>query len=453
MRKGDGMQLPTIERIIPNSVAARTMLQAGWCLLKINGKEVRDIIDYQIAITDEVLFTEWLTPAGEHKLVTLEKAMDQDLGIEFTTLTLDQPISCKNHCLFCFVDQLPRGLRRSLYYKDDDYRLSFLSGSYITLSNTSWDDLKRVVELKLSPLYVSVHAWNSEVRKRLVRNYEDEFLEKFMYLIEQGVEMHCQIVICPEINDGDVLDETVHHLLALAPQILSVALVPVGLTGHRERLFPLRLHNKEEALQLIQKVNHWQKEALEKINSRLFWAADEFYLKAESPIPSGEIYENYPVLEDGVGLIRSFWDDWKNVYRADQEIVKHKNIRIITGISGEFALRPIVEQLNQRSDLHVMLQAIHNDFFGPTVTVTGLVTGQDILKQLRPEKDEWVLLPGIMLRDGGDVFLDDTKPEEIEKAFPNQRFSWIEPTASALHQAIFQSRRANRKKMAVRRSI
>ena len=447
------MQLPTIERIVPESVAARTMLQAGWCLLKMNGKDVRDIIDYQIAITDEVLITEWLTPSGEHKLVTLEKAMDQDLGIEFTTLTLDKPISCKNHCLFCFVDQLPRGLRRSLYYKDDDYRLSFLSGSYITLSNTSWDDLKRVVELKLTPLYLSVHAWNSDVRKRLVRNFEDDFLEKFMFLIEHGVELHCQIVICPEINDGDVLDETVHHLLGLAPQILSVALVPVGLTGHRERLFPLRLHNKQEALQLIQQVDHWQKEALEKINSRLFWVADELYLKAESPIPSGEFYENFPVLEDGVGLIRSFWDEWNKAYRADQEIAKYKSIRIITGVSGEFALRPIVEKLNQRSDIHVVVQAIQNDFFGPTVTVTGLVTGQDIIKQLRPEKDECVLLPGIMLRDGGDVFLDDTKPEEIEKAFPNQQFYWIEPTASALHQAIFQSRRSNRKKMAVRRSI
>jgi len=447
------MQLPTIEKIIPNSVAAIAMIQAGWSLLKINGKDVHDIIDYQIAITDEVLLTEWLTPEGVQKLVSLEKAIDQDLGIEFTTLTLDRPISCKNHCLFCFVDQLPRGLRRSLYYKDDDYRLSFLSGSYVTLSNTTWDDLKRIVELKLSPLYISVHAWNPVVRQRLVRSQDDEFEEKFMYLIDHGIELHCQVVICPEINDGVVLEETAQRLLQLAPQILSVALVPVGLTGHRERLYPLRLHHKQEAYLLIQQVNQWQEESLKKVDSRLFWAADEFYLKAEIPIPNEEFYENYPVIEDGVGLIRSFWDEWKSLYRADQETAKYHSIRIITGISGEFALRPIVEELNQRTDIRVSLQAIHNNFFGPTVTVTGLVTGKDIIEQLNASDEEIVLLPGIMLRDGGDIFLDDTKPEEIEQAFPNLNFIWIEPTAAALHQAIFQPKRLNRKKMAIRRSI
>jgi len=447
------MQLPTIERIIPGSIAAQAMLQAGWCLLKINRNDVHDIIDYQIAISDEVLLTEWLTPEGEHRLVTLEKAMDQDLGIEFSTLTLDRPISCKNHCLFCFVDQLPRGLRKSLYYKDDDYRLSFLSGSYITLSNTSWEDLKRIVELKLSPLYVSVHAWDQEVRQRLVRNQNDEFQEKFMYLIEHGIELHCQIVVCPEINDGAILEETAGRLLELAPQILSVALVPVGLTGHRERLYPLRLHHKTEAHQLIQQISHWQEAALKKIESRLFWAADELYLKAGLPIPDGEFYENYPVLEDGVGLIRSFWDEWNTVYQFEQDTVRFKSIRIVTGISGEYALKPVVEQLNQRSDLRVSLQAIRNDFFGSTVTVSGLVTGKDIIKQLVFDEEECVLLPGIMLRDGGDVFLDDTRVEDLDHAFPNQRFLWIEPTAAALHQAIFQPKRLKRKKMAVRRSI
>lgn len=447
------MQLPTIERIIPDSIAARAMLQAGWCLLKINQNDVHDIIDYQIAISDEVLHTEWLTPEGEHKHVTLEKAVDQDLGIEFSTLTLDRPISCKNHCLFCFVDQLPRGLRKSLYYKDDDYRLSFLSGSYITLSNTSWEDLKRIVELKLSPLYVSVHAWDQEVRQRLVRSQNDEFQEKFMFLIEHGIELHCQIVVCPEINDGTILEETVRRLLELAPQILSVALVPVGLTGHRERLYPLRLHDKAEAQELIRQISRWQEIAIEKIDSRLFWAADEFYLKAELPIPPVEFYENYPVLEDGVGLIRSFWDEWNKLYQGEQEAAKYKSIRITTGISGEVALKPIVEQLNQRLDLRVSLQAIRNDFFGSSVTVTGLVTGKDIIKQLVLDQEECVLLPGIMLRDGGDVFLDDTRIEDLDNAFPNQHFLWIEPTAAALHQAIFQPKRSKRKKMTVRRSI
>lgn len=447
------MQRPTISNIIPQSIAGQTLLKAGWQLLQINGKQVRDIIDYQIAITDNKLETIWLNTEGEQVQITLDKEMDQDLGIEFSTLTLDKPISCKNHCLFCFVDQLPRGLRRTLYYKDDDYRLSFLSGSYITLSNTSWADLERIVALKLSPLYISVHAWQPEIRQALVRCNHDDFQEKFIYLIEHGIEMHCQIVVCPEMNDGKVLQQTAEQLLTYLPSILSVALVPVGLTGHREKLHPLRLHRGEEAEALLNQINELQQIALEKTGSRLFWAADEIYLKANRSIPSADYYEGYPVLEDGVGLIRSFWEEWGKIKSKSNILaVKQAKFRLVTGVSGAYALQPIVDELNLREDLKVNLQVIQNDFFGHTVTVSGLITGGDIIKQLTPEEGELVLLPGIMLRDGGDVYLDNTKPEDIENAFPETTFQWIEPTATALFETIFLQK-SNRKKKTIRRSI
>jgi len=439
------MAHPTIKKILSQSFAANSPLQPGWQLLRINQKKISDILDYQIAIADAQLVTEWLDLQETCITYTFHKPIDKDLGIVFTTLTLDKPKVCLNHCQFCFVDQLPRGMRTSLYYKDDDYRLSFLSGSYITLSNTSWEDLRRIISLKLSPLFISVHVWNMQIRQTLVCNQDNEFREKFLYLVNHGIQLNCQIVICPERNDGAILRETCETLLALYPNVSSIALVPVGLTGHRAHLIRLRLQTKEEAAAIIVLAEELQFKCLQRYQTRVVWAADELYLRAGREIPAAEYYENYPVLEDGVGLIRSFLEDWQQLWTKQRKLIAPRSVRIVTGVSGAETMNRIARLLNEIEDLQITVQPIINHFFGETVTVTGLITGKDILDQLQAAAGELILIPSVMLRDAGDVFLDDCKPEEIEQKFPECEIRVIEPTACALYHALFKkhSRRIN----------
>lgn len=447
------MARPTIKKILSQSFAANSPLQPGWQLLRINQKEIGDILDYQIAIADAHLVTEWLDLEGVRCTHTFQKPIDKDLGIEFTTLTLDNPKACLNHCQFCFVDQLPRGMRSSLYYKDDDYRLSFLSGSYITLSNTSWEDLRRISSLKLSPLFISVHAWDLRQRQSLVCSQDGEFREKFLYLVSHGIQLNCQIVICPGINDGEILRVTCDALLALPPSVLSIALVPVGLTGHREHLTQLRLQSKEEAAAIIELAEELQSECLKQYQTRLLWPADEIYLRAGREIPAADYYEDYPVLEDGVGLIRSFLEDWQQLWTKQRQLLAPRNVRIVTGVSAADTMNRIARLLNETAELQVTVQPIINHFFGETITVTGLITGHDILDQLRAGAGELVLIPSVMLRDAGDVFLDDCKPEEIEQKFPESEIRIIEPTASALYHALFKKRSRRSKPASVKRRL
>jgi len=434
------MSHPTIKKILSQSFAANSPLQPGWQLLRINQKEIGDILDYQIAIADACLVTEWLDLEGVRCTQTFQKPIDKDLGIEFTTLTLDKPKACLNHCQFCFVDQLPRGMRSSLYYKDDDYRLSFLSGSYITLSNTSWEDLRRISSLKLSPLFISVHAWDLQHRQALVCSQDSEFREKFLYLVSHGIQLNCQIVICPGLNDGAILRETCEALLDLYPSVLSIALVPVGLTGHREHLTQLRLQNKAEAAAIIDLAEELQSKCLKQYQTRLLWPADEIYLRAGREIPAAAYYEDYPVLEDGVGLIRSFLEDWQQLWTKQRQVLAPRNVRIVTGVSAADTMNQITRQLNETAELQVTVQPIINHYFGETITVTGLITGHDILDQLRAGASELILIPSVMLRDAGDVFLDDCKPEEIVTKFSESEIRIIEPTASALYYALFKKR-------------
>ena len=434
------MAHPTIKKILSPSLAAGSPLQPGWQLLRINHKEIGDILDYQIAIADACLVTEWLDLAGTPVSHTFQKPIDKDLGIEFTTLTLDQPKVCLNHCQFCFVDQLPRGMRRSLYYKDDDYRLSFLSGSYITLSNTSWTDLQRISSLKLSPLFISVHAWDLQQRQALVCNQDREFREKFLYLVNQGIQLNCQIVICPGLNDGAILRDTCTALLALYPSVASIALVPVGLTGHRQQLPSLRLQNQAEALAILALAEELQADCLERYQTRLLWPADEIFLRAERQIPNAEYYEDYPVLEDGVGLLRSFLEEWQQLWAKQRDLIAPRRVRLVTGISAAAMLNQVADQMNQIPELQVTVQPISNRFFGETVTVAGLITGSDLLAQLSAEAGELVLIPAVMLRDAGDLFLDDCQPQEIVNKFAEAEIRIIEPTASALYYALFKKR-------------
>ncbi|MCE5197228.1 MAG: DUF512 domain-containing protein [Negativicutes bacterium] len=445
------MAHPTIKKILSPSPAAGSPLQPGWQLLRINQKEIGDILDYQIAIADASLVTEWLDLTGARVTHTFEKPIDKDLGIEFTTLTLDKPKVCLNHCQFCFVDQLPRGMRGSLYYKDDDYRLSFLSGSYITLCNTSWADLQRISSLKLSPLFISVHAWDLQQRQALLCNQDHEFRQKFLYLVNQGIRLHCQIVICPGLNDGAILRDTCTALLDLYPGVASIALVPVGLTGHRQQLPSLRLQNKAEALAILALAEELQADCLERYQTRLLWPADEIFLQAERQIPDAAYYEDYPVLEDGVGMLRSFLADWQQLWANQHDLIAPRRVRLVTGISAAAMLQQVADLLNQTPELQVTVQPISNHFFGETVTVAGLITGRDILSQLSAEAGELVLIPSVMLRDAGDLFLDDIRPQEIVRKFAEAEIRIIEPTASALYHALFKKRSRRSKPASLKR--
>ncbi len=441
---------PLVRAVQPGSLAAELGISPGWRLVSINGLPVGDILDYKIAIAEEQLSLRWQKQDGTEIGIQCSKAFDQDLGIEFLYATLDRPQVCENSCLFCFVDQLPRGMRKTLYFKDDDYRLSFLTGNYITLTNLSWDDLERIVRLRLSPLYLSVQAWDASVRRQMIGHEQAGDLEKQLdYLVANGIELHTQIVLCPGINDGNVLRETITKLHGHYPSVVSVAVVPVGLTKHRQNLAQLRPVDKNAACEVVDMVEGLAADYFEQDGTRFVWASDEFYLRAERNIPDRDFYEDYPQLENGVGLVREFWVGWDSIQkRLPASVPDAVRATIVTGVSGEHALRPIVEALNQIEQVDLSLRVITNEFFGPSVTVTGLITGQDLIKQLNAQPlSEPVVIPDVMLRDGKNTFLDDLTTAQVQEAI-SAELRVVEPSARGLIQLLLG---AHLKKKAIQR--
>ena len=403
------------------SRAEKAGVRPGDELVSINGEEIRDVLDYRFYLADKKTDLALLRD-GNPYAVTIKKGTYDDIGLDFSTPLMDEKQACRNKCVFCFIDQLPKGMRKSLYFKDDDSRLSFLHGNYITMTNMTDRDIDRIIKMRFSPINVSVHTTNPELRVKMMKNRRAGAVLAYLpRLAGAGIELHCQIVLCRGLNDGAELDRTMRDLSALAPSVDSVSVVPAGLTDHRDGLYPLTPFTPEECAAVIRQVDAFASECLSKHGSRLFFCADEFYLSAKLPIPDEEYYEGYPQLENGVGMIRSTLEDFRyelsSAPSADPA-ASPRTVTIATGVAAEGLMRELARMTMEKyPHLTIRVKTILNDFFGHSVTVSGLLTGQDMRRQLSgiPIGDA-LLIPSSSLRAGEDVFLDDMTLSELSSA-------------------------------------
>ncbi len=407
------MNKAVIAETIPKSIAEEIGLEKNDMIIKINEKTVEDLIQFQFEWAGEEVSLHVKKNSGGEELYIIEKDYDEPLGAIFTQAVFDKVLLCQNKCSFCFVDQLPRGMRPSLYIKDDDYRLSFLQGSYITLTNLTDAEIKRIIQYKLSPLYISVHTTVLELRAALLENPKaKDILFQMKKMSDEGIKFHTQVVLCPGINDGNALEKTYQDLCAIGG-VISIALVPVGLTSYRKKLTTLRSFKKEEAQNIIAWAEKKQNENILKNKKVLIWPADEFYIIAEKIPPSESVYEDFPQLENGVGMIRQFWAECDRI-SLPKALPQKREIVCITGNSGKYVLYKLIEKLNKVKNCSIELKTIENSFFGPQVTVVGLLTGKCLLEGLNgvaAGKD--VLIPDVMTRGVKDTFLDGMEINEV----------------------------------------
>lgn len=409
-----------VETVIPGSIAAEIGIYPGDKILAINDQQLQDLIDYQYAAAEEFLNIRIKRPDGQIWTAEIEKDYDDDLGIGFSSAVFDGIRRCHNACVFCFVDQMPKGMRPTLYVKDDDYRLSFLYGNFITLTNLTEEDYARISRMRMSPLYISVHTTDPFLRKKMLRQPKaTEIMTGLKRLIDGGTDIHTQIVLCPGLNDGEYLEKTIRDLSELGPAILSIAIVPVGLTKQRDNLFPLRSFTPEEATAVIAQVVPWQHKFMEEYGEALVYLADEFYLAAGAAIPDYAHYADFPQLENGVGLVRLFMEKWElALQKLPVNIVQPRKVSIVAGISAARVLAPLLAKLKV-GNLTTQLIPVENRFFGEEVTVTGLLTGQDIIDKLKnADLGDVVIIPGTSLRQGDEVFLDDLTVADVAQKVP-----------------------------------
>ena len=406
-----------VAHVAPDSIAKEIGLVPGDKILKVNDEAITDIIDLKFALADETVKILIEKKDGTTELYEIDKEYDEDLGIEWESAVWDGVRRCANRCVFCFVDQMPPKMRESLYVKDDDYRLSFLYGNFVTLTNLSTADLTRIKTLHLSPLYISVHTTNGVLREKMLNNKTDgKILLQVDKLRAFGTEMHFQIVLCPGINDGFELERTLRDLYSFCPQALSVAIVPVGLTSYRKDLYPLKLFTKETAGDVIKNVQKWQEKCKRESGRTFVYIADEFYLAAGQPVPEANFYDGFPQLENGIGIVRSFIDEWQAGLSQDEKgYDSPKKIDIVCGVSAEKILAPLIANLSI-PNLKIRLVTVKNRFFGEHITVTGLLTGRDMLAALAAFEGErdGIIIPGHTLRKGEGVFLDNLTPADLE---------------------------------------
>lgn len=408
-----------IDYVSPDSPAASAGIRAGWKLLRIDNQKIGDLIDYRILEADDLLNLMLIKDDGKLKRIRIKKSAGSSLGLRFNPLTIDRLQSCLNQCLFCFVDQNPQGLRSALYVKDDDYRLSFLYGNFITLNRVREDDLKRITRLQMSPLYVSVHTTNPELRMQMMGSkLAKRGLVNLKQLVRAGIKIHSQLVLCPDLNTGAELKRSIADLAALGENILSVALVPVGLTRHRCENSSLRGFTADEALHLVEQIEVMQQKYIADRASRFVFLADEFYNLASLAYPPAITYEGYPQLENGVGLARLFLEELEQLENKIPRFDlsgRELSITIVTGKAAVSVLKQLVARLRQIKGLSVNLVTAENHFFGKQVTVSGLLTGSDLMKALEnEEKGDLVFIANNLLRDGGDLFLDNLSRKEVE---------------------------------------
>jgi len=414
--------MPQIVSIEPRSPASRTKIAVGEELISVNGQKIVDVLDYKFRTYDSQLRIVTRRADGKLRLTSVRKSAGEELGLAFATSLIDAPKSCANNCVFCFVDQLPRGMRDTLYYKDDDTRLSFLQGNYVTLTNLSEREIQRIIDLKISPINVSVHSMNPELRAEMLGNPQGgEGVAVIRRLADAGVTMNCQIVVCPGLNDGTELDDSIAKLAALYPEVASVSVVPVGLTRHRDALPRLTPFTTEGAAATIAQVEDYAELFLKSHGSRIFFCADELYIKAGLPLPADEAYEGYPQLENGVGMIRLLICEFEDELETAKMPQNPPRFTVATGKSAAPFIENLLCKLREKChNTEGTVIAVANAFFGETVDVAGLVTGGDILTMLA-ERDlgARLLLPRNMLRVGDDrdggVFLDDITVGDLER--------------------------------------
>ncbi|HOQ06891.1 MAG TPA: DUF512 domain-containing protein [Clostridiales bacterium] len=406
-----------IANVQPNSAAMEAGIEPGDILLSVNGRQITDIFDYRFLVADPNIVVEIGKKNGEVWEIEIEKDEYEDLGLEFEDPLITGPKHCNNKCLFCFIDQLPKGMRQTLYFKDDDSRLSFLDGNYVTLTNMKRDELERIVRYRMTPVNVSVHTTDPGLRVKMLGNrFAGDVLEKMKILTDGGINVNAQIVLCKGLNDGAELDRTLNDLSELWPGLASISVVPVGLTKWREGLYPLEPFTADESARVIEQVEQWQRRFLDKFGTRLVYAADELYIKAGIELPSYEEYEDFPQIENGVGMMTQFmyeFDSFLEMYGSELDKrwkdQSPRTVSIATGKCAAGYIKKMARTLEKRFDgLHINVYAIENEFFGENVTVTGLLTGRDIAGQLegRPLGSE-LLISRSMLKSGEELFLDD----------------------------------------------
>ena len=408
-----------IEDIIVGSIADELGINSGDILISINGIVVKDVIDYKYLISDDYIIMKIQNPSGEIWEFEIEKDYNEDMGIVFTNPLIDKAKTCKNKCMFCFIDQLPPNMRDTLYFKDDDSRLSFLQGNFITLTNMSNEEIDRIIKYKLSPINVSVHTTNPELRIKMLKNKNAgrvyEILKRFH---KANLEVNCQIVLVPGVNDGSELENTIDDLSKLHSTIHSVAIVPVGITKYRKNLEIIKPFNYETSTKLINTVKSMQDRYLLEIGSRFVFASDEFYCLSKIELPSYNTYEGFPQYENGVGLMKSFDFEIEEVLEG-MDSIKHIKYKIIiaTGTLAFDYMNKIVSKIKLKFDnLDITVVPIKNNFFGDTITVSGLITGNNLVSQLKGYKDaDIIYIPNSMLRNGEDIFLDNLSLEEVTK--------------------------------------
>ncbi len=412
------MRKHIIKDIVPGSIAEEMEIEPGDYLVSINDEEIKDILDYKFQIFDEYITLVIEKKNGEEWDLEIEKEANEDLGIIFPEQLIEKPRSCANKCIFCFMDQLPDKVRNTLVFKDDDFRLSFITGNYVTLTNSGYKDLDRIIRYHLSPINISVHATDPEVRSMMLNNKTAyKVMEYIKYLTEHDIKINAQIVLCPNINDGKVLDKTIKELSEYAPNLQCIAIVPVGLTKYREGLYPLTVFDKEGASRTIDQINGWQAKFREKYGFNLVYLADEFYVKAEREIPEFKDYDDFPQLGDGIGMLAYFKKNFDSYLKRFKPKKVNKVVSIASGKIVYNFMRTRMDELEKKFEgLKINLYPIENTFFGPEITVTGLIAGGDLITQLKDkELGEYLILCGDMLKDDADIFLDDVTLEEVKE--------------------------------------
>lgn len=406
-----------IKDVIRGSVAEKSGIKPMDTLISINKSEIVDVLDYRFLSMDEKLKVCYINSKGKKIYRKIKKAENEDLGLVFETYLMDKQHSCKNKCIFCFIDQLPKGLRESLYFKDDDSRLSFLFGNYITLTNITEHEIERIIKMHISPVNISVHTTNPELRVKIMKNrFAGESLKILKKLADAGIKINCQLVLMPEINDGEELKRSLNDLLKF-PSVSSIACVPVGVTKFRENLPELKTYNKQSAKQVIDIVEEYGQKSLEKFGERKVYVSDEFYLLAGMEIPQFDFYEDFPQLENGVGMISLLEKEVKDALMLEEAVDVNKNISCVTGEAAYELISKTVDMArNKWHNFNCKVFPIKNNFFGEKINVAGLIVGKDIIEQLKgKDLGETLLIPSVMLRRERDMFLDNIEVKDLEK--------------------------------------
>ena len=408
-----------VKKVLQYSIGEEVGVEPGDIVNSINGEAIKDILDYKFHMGDDFIVLQIQKPYGEIWDIEIEKEFGEDLGIEFEEGIMDEARSCHNNCMFCFIDQLPKGMRESLYFKDDDSRLSFLQGNFVTLTNMKDEDIDRIIRYRISPINVSVHTTDGELRKKMLNNrFADNLWERLKKLSEASITLNCQIVLCPGVNDGENLRKTVEDLYTLYPSVENVAVVPIGITKYREGLTKFDPYNKNGAQQQLNTVKKLQEKYIKEIGTPFVRLSDEFYVVAEETIPDKDFYRGFEQLEDGVGMIRMVREKFKETISNLNKNSKGS----FTLVTGQLAFKEFVtikdEIMKINGKIDIGIKKIINNFFGETITVAGLITGSDIKDQLKKEEvKDYIIIPKNMLKADENIFLDDVSVQELEEFY------------------------------------